>query len=204
MVLKFIRSFFYVFLFLVGMVNPVISSDLSIPNSFSSGSATSASQMNANFAAVESAVDDNHTRITALEGSSDKVFQGFSATTMDGTQGIRTMVQACDASWSGSKICTTVEYQNSKYNGSASNLSGNAWILPVLTGAGTGTGSSGTPVAVLEVGSGKTVTENVYQSFNCEGWQRALNSDSKGMVVSAEGKITTSACTTSLSVACCK
>jgi len=38
---------------------------LTIPNSFSSGATASASQVNANFTAVETAVDDNDTRITA-------------------------------------------------------------------------------------------------------------------------------------------
>ena len=37
---------------------------VTIPNSFSSGTATSAAEMNANFDAVKSAVDDNDSRIT--------------------------------------------------------------------------------------------------------------------------------------------
>ena len=42
-------------------------SSLTIPNQFSAGTPTSASQMNANFTAVASAVNDNNSRITALE-----------------------------------------------------------------------------------------------------------------------------------------
>ena len=60
-----------------------VASTLSIPNTFSSGAATNAAEMNANFSAVKAAVNDNDTRITALEGgSSAPVFQGFSSATV--------------------------------------------------------------------------------------------------------------------------
>lgn len=42
---------------------------LTIPNSFSSGATASASAVNANFTAVETAVDDNDTRISAIEST---------------------------------------------------------------------------------------------------------------------------------------
>jgi len=44
-----------------------IASSLTIPNSFNSGDVISSSAMNANFTAVKDAVDDNDSRITALE-----------------------------------------------------------------------------------------------------------------------------------------
>ena len=55
------------------------ASDLTIPNDFSSGDTTSASEVNDNFTAIENAVNDNDTRLDALESGSNRVvFQGFS------------------------------------------------------------------------------------------------------------------------------
>lgn len=58
-------------LFLPALLVPLAlaASPLDVPNSFSNGVPTDASTMNANFAAVESAVDDNDNRIQALEAS---------------------------------------------------------------------------------------------------------------------------------------
>ncbi len=70
-----------IFLLTLGMslfaFSNVWGGSVTIPNSFSSGAATSASQMNANFTAVKTAVDDNNTRIAGLESKTAPVFQGF-------------------------------------------------------------------------------------------------------------------------------
>ncbi len=192
MVLKFIRSLFYVCLFLVGIVNPVISSDLSIPNSFSSGSATSASQMNANFEAVESAVDDNHTRITALETNTAPVFQGFSSSSVLGNAGLIAWQSACNSSFTGSKVCTTQEFANSRHNSSAANVSGTAWILPTLI-------SSGTSNAAVEFYIGETNAPN--QNFTCQGY---VQSGYEATKVNNLGQFGREACSGSNKVACCK
>ena len=47
-----------------------VASSLTVPNSFSSGNVISSSEMNANFAAVKAAVDDNDARIANLESGS--------------------------------------------------------------------------------------------------------------------------------------
>lgn len=46
------------------------SAEMTIPNTFTSGSKAIAAEVNANFSAAKSAVDDNNTRITALEDKS--------------------------------------------------------------------------------------------------------------------------------------
>ena len=57
------------------MPGPALAGQLSVPNTFTAGSPAQASQVNANFTAVQTAVNDNDTRITtndtritALEG----------------------------------------------------------------------------------------------------------------------------------------
>ena len=164
---------------------------LSVPNSFSSGTATSAADMNSNFSAVTTAVNDNDSRITALETSSDKVFQGFSSGTVNGGAGIFAMAQACSSSFSGSKICNTNEFVNSVYNSAASNLSGNAWIIPIVTGQD----SNG-----LEVNSGRS--EGSETNLSCSGW--GSNSGTFGSVVSSLGELSVASCLQSRAVACCK
>lgn len=54
---------------LLGIAASATASDLTVPNTFTAGTAAVAAEVNANFTAVESAVDDNHGRITTLEGT---------------------------------------------------------------------------------------------------------------------------------------
>lgn len=49
------------------MTTPAIASDVDVPNSFTAGAPAVAAAVNANFDAVETAVNDNHSRIASLE-----------------------------------------------------------------------------------------------------------------------------------------
>lgn len=51
----------------------VIASDVTIPNTFTTGTPAVASQINANFTALENAVDDNDARLDALEPSANPI-----------------------------------------------------------------------------------------------------------------------------------
>lgn len=64
---KIIRIHFLALSLSVAM--PAAASDLTIPNSFTAGTSAVAAEVNANFTAVETAVDDNDSRITTLEGT---------------------------------------------------------------------------------------------------------------------------------------
>lgn len=181
-----------------------VASTLSIPNTFSSGATTSAADMNANFTAVKNSVDDNNTRITALESSSAPVFQGFSAAA-DAKGGIRLMHAACDAAFSGSKICTSVEFSNSTYK--AVTLStGPAWLLPVLQQTSTGASDAREAYAnVTDQGSGLTAyTEKPAAVFTCGAYDPNAARDVTGLTVSNTGSFEASACDTPRPVACCK
>ena len=91
-------------------------------------------------------------RINGCAGNASvPVFQGFSSGTVDGAGGIRGMQAACDASFSGSKICTSVEFSNSTYK--QLSLSGSAWLLPVLQQT-TGSSSSADEGFTTDQGSG--------------------------------------------------
>lgn len=119
-------------LFVVGFFSPttVISSELTIPNEFSSGEVTSASEMNANFAAIKAAVDDNHARIAeGAQSESRAVFVGFSADSVIGTSGLSAINQACYNLLPDSRICTDIELTLSPYNPDLPIPEGSAFIV---------------------------------------------------------------------------
>ena len=180
-----------------------VAGELTVPNQFSNGQATSASEMNANFSAVESAVNDNDQRISQLEGNGPVVFQGFSDGTMNGAQGVLTMTQACDASYQGSRMCTTTEFRDSPFNSTAGNLDTNAWINPVVIGIGSGSGGGSPAYGALEVVSGVILEDPQYTT--CRGW-RATNRE--GTAVTPTGQIIVGdsavGCSNEYRVACCK
>lgn len=182
--------------FLVFLASNALGDSLTVPNTFSSGSSTSAAEMNANFSAVKSSVDDNDARITALETSSDKSFQGFSATTLTGGEGLTAFKISCHVSYAAASVCTSVEFARSPYNSSAENVSGaaSAWILPEFVGVGSARASD----AILGLGS-----ENPGNTYSCIGWVSSSDSRS-GLTVSPDGQFSTATCGTSLPVACCK
>jgi len=166
------------------------------PNSFSSGTATSAAEMNANFDAVKSAVDDNDSRITTLEGSVSapaSQFMGFSSGTTDGAGGLIGMSNLCQASFPGSHICSTVEFGRSTKN-SATGVSGTAWIRPVLAG--------GDSANALDIETGHAYTS---YRMTCAGWSDNRNTET-GLSMDDKGSITRalSTCDVQRSVACCK
>lgn len=62
----------FLFLFVCTLITaptPALASDVTIPNTFQSGTPAVAAEVNANFTAVETAVDDNDSRIAALEAA---------------------------------------------------------------------------------------------------------------------------------------
>jgi len=167
-----------------------LASALTVPNTFVSGAATSASDMNANFAAVKAAVDDNNTRIASIDGTTSS-FKGFSSGTTQGNGGLITMGNLCNTSFTGSHVCTTLEFASASYTG-ATGLSGNAWIQ--ARGLSKGTSASVTDQVSLISGHTSTIT--------CNGWT-SNSSTNGGLAVSSVGGFTAPQCSNTLAVACC-
>ncbi len=68
--MKSLTCFLFVCSLMAAMApTPASGSDITIPNTFQSGTPAVAAEVNANFTAVESAVDDNDSRIAALESA---------------------------------------------------------------------------------------------------------------------------------------
>ena len=166
------------------------ASALTVPNTFVSGTATSASDMNANFAAVKAAVDDNNTRISSIAGATSS-FKGFSSGTTQGNGGLITMGNLCNSSFTGSHVCTTLEFASASYTG-ATGLSGNAWIQ--ARGLSKGSGAAVTDQVSLISGS--------TSGMACTGWT-TNSSSTGGLAVSSVGGFAISQCSNTLAVACC-
>jgi len=168
---------------------------VTIPNAFSSGTTTSAAEMNANFNAVKAAVDDNDSRVTTLEGSVSapaSQFMGFSSGTTDGAGGLLTMGNLCHTSFSGSHMCSTVEFAGAKMNGVS--VSGSAWILPVLSEMHAGSSRN-----VMDLVMGESLTGS---GLTCGGW--TTNLSYSATIITPQGGISTNTCSTVNPVACCK
>jgi hypothetical protein len=192
-------SHFKVFAALLLMISSAaLSGPLDVPNEFEAGTQTSAADMNANFSAVETAVNDNDVRISAMETASDPIFQGYSNQVLFGNAGVTQMVEACDGRFSGSKICNTTEFANSvakpcddaAITCPSETMTGRAWILPVMMPSQGG---------VIELNTG--VEFNSGDELTCEGWSSqtgfGMTATEAGQL---EGRIS---CGSQLKVACC-
>ena len=163
-----------------------MASELNVPNQFEDGQVTSAAQMNANFDAIQAAVNDNHARIETMQQPTKAVFQGFSTDSMNGGQGLIAMQQACHNFVPGSHICNTTEFADSPYNAtSVETMTGNAWIL-------------------LDALTSNEDRRGIYNtSVACRGWRESINQH-YGKVVTYHGQMTANTCNLQNKIACCK
>ena len=160
-----------------------------IPNSFSSGEVISATKMNENFNYLLSKLESTNSSITQV-----KNFVGVSTSTVDGSVGYFGMNNACEATFTGSRMCSSDDIVNSTNTTNVG--SGKAWINPIAIGVG----SSSTNTVYSKQGD--------YIS-NCANW----TSTGGGISVSSRGTTLDlprgginyySSCSESLPVACCK
>ena len=174
-----------------------MASELNVPNQFEDGQVTSAAQMNANFEAIQAAVNDNHARIESMQQPTKAVFQGFSTDSMDGGQGLIAMQQACHNFVPGSHICNTTEFAESPYNASAvETMSGHAWILSDIVD-----GSDSLNINKR----GVELFYNSHITLSCQGWgTNTQDTRFRGTMITQDGAIGHENCSTALKVACCK
>ncbi len=118
-------------------------------------------------------------------GEEEFVLVGFTSTTHLGDTGVLGFTQACQAEFSNSRMCTSVEVMETV--NVPAGLGGTAWVQPVVLGA-SGT-SVGTDVSGIR---GET----------CGGWS-SNNTIGAGLTVSGSGQFGIGGCGTQKPVACC-
>ena len=171
-----------------------MASELNVPNQFEDGQVTSAAQMNANFDAIQAAVNDNHARIETMQQPTKAVFQGFSTDSMNGGQGLIAMQQACHNFVPGSHICNITEFAESPYNPQAlESMTDDAWILLNFANGGSEHSSPTDKYGLKQTGD--------YYNYNCEGWS---GTNRNGLYVSPSGKLEHMQCSLGNKIACCK
>ena len=172
-----------------------MASELNVPNQFEDGQVTSAAQMNANFDAIQAAVNDNHARIETMQQPTKAVFQGFSTDSMNGGQGLIAMQQACHNFVPGSHICNITEFAESPYNPQAvESMTGSAWILSNFS-----VNDGRSDFVMDKNGIGRYYMNS---TVTCDAWTD--QSGSNGTSINDKGDLTTQLCSNSFQVACCK
>jgi hypothetical protein len=171
-----------------------MASELNVPNQFEDGQVTSAAQMNANFDAIQAAVNDNHARIESMQQPTKAVFQGFSTDSMNGGQGLIAMQQACHNFVPGSHICNTTEFAESPYNAdaAATMADSSAWVLIKAVGSGYGN---------VTDASGLRASINAGE-HTCLGY--SVSSGNYGTRINGVGKVFSARCEMEYKIACCK
>ena len=179
------------------LISPfALASELNVPNQFEDGQVTSAEQMNANFEAIQAAVNDNHARIESMQQPTKAVFQGFSTDSMNGGQGLIAMQQACHNFVSGSHICNITEFAESPYNPQAvESMSGSAWILSDFAVV-----AESYNLIIDKMGIGRRSTQN---TSSCHGWT-AERSSYEGTTINEWGDNLALNCSNNFKIACCK
>lgn len=126
---------------------------------------------------------------SAQQACSDFELVGFTSTTHLGGTGVLGLTVACQAEFSDSRMCTSVEVMQTV--NVPGGLTGNAWVRPVFvptidtrTSDASGVESSGSTTPYL----------------TCNGWTGAF----QGLTVNSDGGFSKVDCaTTPLAVACC-
>jgi hypothetical protein len=177
------------------LISPfALVSELNVPNQFEDGQVTSAEQMNANFEAIQAAVNDNHARIESMQQPTKAVFQGFSTDSMNGGQGLIAMQQACHNFVPGSHICNITEFAESPYNPQAlESMTDDAWILLNFA-------NGGSQQSYATDKNGLKPTNNM-SDHSCSGWN---DTGTYGLYVSPTGEFEHWPCAEVKKIACCK
>ena len=177
-----------------------------IPNQFEDGQVTSASQMNENFQALKAELEAQRALIEANLGNQKVVFQGFSAESMDGGQGMLAMQQACHNLVAGSHVCKDTEIALSPYNPNAQNLEGSAWVLKETGSAASGDSSYEwniqSPISLGSIRSEGYANTVIESERGCDGWGNS--GSGYGAKVNSSLSFGKARCNTTQKVACCK
>jgi hypothetical protein len=180
-----------------------------IPNQFEDGQVTSASQMNENFQALKAELEAQRALIEANLGNQKVVFQGFSAESMDGGQGMLAMQQACHNLVAGSHVCKDTEIALSPYNPNAQNLAGHAWVISEMGSVLGGGDSQGgffiqsSPLSLFGLTRDGRDYYNTNKSRSCGGWRTIIDTY-KGATTDSLLSFSRSSCSNQQKVACCK
>ena len=170
-----------------------------VPNTFQPGNPIVASEVNANFDALEAEIAVLKAQVETLQSTSGNALRqyvGVSSGTIDGGQGIRAMTELCHADYPGSRMCMTEEYVKTS-NFPTAVAASEAWInTESVRGITTGTGRT-----YFEPYLGREIGTHPH-GLSCSGWTQSYL---EGMTLNPQGGFATNrTCSQARPVACCK
>ncbi len=183
-----IRALGFAFVLLLSSA-PAAAGTLTIPNTFSANTTAVAAEVNANFDAAKTAVDDNDSRIVALETRKRQVV-GWTSTPFGGRTGMLTLIQACGSDFPGSIVATSTDVTNTTTL--VALPTGLAWLRPEL-------------VVAMPVGGLGFVYDKSGVSVSAANQSFTLGAVAGfGLAMTPAGQFSTLILSTALPVACAK
>ena len=164
----------------------------SVPHTFVAGEPINATEMNNNFSDLKQQIINLETKVDAIpapisgggSGSNIVVFEGFSSATVLTNIGYLGMNNACKATYTGSRMCTSEEVIGDS-NVTSLPAGANAWVRPLMQESGS---------------IDKTSNTN---AWSCKSWS-STQSTGLGLVVNSSLSFSNYSCNfTFLYVACC-
>jgi len=119
---------------------------------------------------------------------------GHSSNMVNGGAGVIGMTQACQAEFTGSRMCTSEEVMNSANFGSF-NPTALAWVRPVVIST-----SVGYSEILMDASGVKNAGSAGYAGMSCQGWR---SGGDNGLSVDKKGSFSLNSCATIQPVACC-
>jgi hypothetical protein len=138
------------------------------------------------------------TLVLPIAASAGGRFLGFTTSTFDGAQGVRTYTEACQADvGAGTRMCTSEEVLSTVTWPPLE--VGEGWVRPVFQPIGTGMSPG---AAVLDASGEMRPAPSDSGALSCGGWS-SPSSSWNGMSVDEAGSFQQPSCNVARSVACC-
>ena len=159
-----------------------------VPHTFVAGEPINATDMNNNFSHLKQQIQNLQDAMSAIPtptaGSGEVVFEGFSSATVLTNIGYLGMNNACKATYTGSRMCTSEEVIGDS-NVTSLPAGANAWVRPLMQESGSIDKTSNIP------------------AWSCKSWS-STQSTGLGLVVNSSLSFSNYSCNfTFLYVACC-
>lgn len=155
---------YFLSVILVAIASPLQAGSVTVPNTFSSGTPAVAAEVNGNFTAVKTAVDDNNSRITNIETAPATGLNALSCTSgeiaqWNGSAWTCVNTNSCDTGFANDVMVEVGSWCVDKYESSICDTrdgTGTCWFANGLSTDGSYPDAANLPTSFNRDGSGST------------------------------------------------